>query len=62
VPPGNLEALWEQVKLLCTVYDPASGRYRLNYAVFIEIFTGTTVLLGTLWFVASGWRRRRDAA
>jgi len=62
VPPGNLEALWEQVKLLCTVYDPASGRYRLNYAVFIEIFTGTTVLLGTLWFVASGWRRRRRAA
>ena len=61
VAQGNVEALWEQVKLLCTVYDPASGRYRLNYAVFIEVFTGATVLLGTLWFVASGWRRRRRA-
>ena len=62
VPQGSLQGLWEQVKLLCTVYDPASGRYRLNYAVFIEIFTGTTVLLGTLGFVAAGWRRRRRTA
>jgi protein SCO1/2 len=61
VPQGSLGALWEQVKLLCTVYDAASGRYRLNYAVFIEIFTGVTVLLGTVWFVASSWRRRRAA-
>jgi protein SCO1/2 len=59
VPQGNLAAIWEQVKLLCTVYDASAGRYRLNYAVFVEIFAGTTVLLGTLWFVASGWRRRR---
>jgi protein SCO1/2 len=59
VPQGNLAAIWEQVKLLCTVYDASAGRYRLNYAVFVEIFVGTTVLLGTLWFIASGWRRRR---
>jgi protein SCO1/2 len=62
VEQGSIEALWQQVKLLCTVYDPAAGRYRLNYAVFIEIFTGATVLLGTLWFVASGWRRRKRVA
>jgi protein SCO1/2 len=62
VPQGSLQGLWEQVKLLCTVYDASAGRYRLNYAVFIEIFVGTSVLLGTLWFVASGWRRRRRAA
>jgi protein SCO1/2 len=61
VPQGNLAALWEQVKLLCTVYDPAAGRYRLNYAVFIEIFVGTTVMLAGLWVVLAGWRRRRAA-
>lgn len=59
VPQGNLAGLWEQVKLLCTVYDASAGRYRLNYAVFVEIFTGTSVLLAALWFVASGWRSRR---
>jgi hypothetical protein len=59
VPQGNLAALWEQVKLLCTVYDASAGRYRLNYAVFVEIFTGASVVLATLWFLAAGWRRRR---
>jgi protein SCO1/2 len=58
VPQGNLEALWEQVKLLCTVYDPSAGRYRLNYAVFVQIFVGTTVILGAVAFVGFGWRRR----
>jgi protein SCO1/2 len=62
VEQGSIEALWEQVKLLCTVYDASAGRYRLNYAVFVEIFTGATVLLGTLWFIGSGWRRRRRAS
>lgn len=61
VPQGNLEALWEQVKLLCTVYDASAGRYRLNYAVFVEIFVGATVMLAGIWYVASGWRRRRIA-
>jgi len=62
VPQGNLEALWEQVKLLCTVYDPSAGRYRLNYAVFVQIFVGTTVMLGAIAFVALGLRRRRRPA
>jgi protein SCO1/2 len=62
VPQGNLEALWEQVKLLCTVYDASSGRYRLNYAVFVEIFVGTTVMLGGILVVALNWRRRRRIA
>jgi len=59
VPQGNLEALWEQVKLLCTVYDASAGRYRLNYAVFVQIFVGTTVMLGGILVVGLGWRRRR---
>ncbi|HEX6297841.1 MAG TPA: SCO family protein [Burkholderiales bacterium] len=62
VPQGNLEALWQQVKLLCTVYDASAGRYRLNYVVFIELFVGTTVMLGGLLVVGLNWRRRRRAA
>ncbi|HEU4353678.1 MAG TPA: SCO family protein, partial [Burkholderiales bacterium] len=33
VEQGNLEGAWEKFKLLCTVYDPAAGRYRVNYVV-----------------------------
>ena len=59
VPPGNLQAFLEQVKLLCTVYDPAAGRYRLNYVVLIELLVGASVMLGGIGFVIFEWRRRR---
>jgi protein SCO1/2 len=60
VPPENLlEGAWEKFKLLCTVYDPAAGRYRVNYVVVIEILVGTSVMLGGIGFVLWEWRRRR---
>jgi protein SCO1/2 len=59
VPPGNVQAFLEQVKLLCTVYDPAAGRYRLNYVVLIELLVGASVMLGGVGFVIVEWRRRR---
>jgi protein SCO1/2 len=61
VPQGNLEAAWEKFKLLCTVYDPAAGRYRVNYVVVIEILVGASVMLGGIGFVGWEWRRRRRA-
>jgi protein SCO1 len=55
-----LEGAWEKFKLLCTVYDPAAGRYRINYVVVIEILIGTSVMLAGISFVAWEWRRRRQ--
>ena len=55
----SLETAWEKFKLLCTVYDPAAGRYRVNYVVVIEILVGTSVMLGGIGFVLWEWRRRR---
>lgn len=62
VPQGNVMAFLEQVRLLCTVYDPAAGRYRLNYVVVIELLVGASVVLGVLGFVGWEWRRRRRTA
>ena len=60
VPQDNVVAgAWEKFKLLCTVYDPASGRYRVNYVVVIEILVGSSVMLGGVGFVLWEWRRRR---
>ena len=59
VEQGSLEGAWEKFKLLCTVYDPSAGRYRVNYVVLIEILVGSSVLLGGIGFVLWEWRRRR---
>jgi len=59
VERSGFGAMLEKAKLLCTVYDPAAGRYRLNYAVVIELLVGASVLLGGIVFVAWEWRRRR---
>jgi protein SCO1/2 len=59
VPMTDLADVIERVRILCTVYDPRAGRYRLDYALFIEIFAGLTILGATLWWLASEWRRQR---
>jgi protein SCO1 len=62
VPAGNIQAFIEQVKLLCTVYDPIAGRYRLNYAVIVQLLVGASVMLGGIGFVIFEWRRRRRSS
>jgi len=58
-PRSDVAAFLERVRVLCTVYDPRAGRYRLNYALFVELFTGTTIVVATVWYVLSASRRRR---
>jgi protein SCO1/2 len=53
----SVAAVWTSVKLFCTVYDPAAGRYRLNYSLFVEIFAGLSILIGIAWFVIGQSRR-----
>lgn len=54
----SIENIWLKVKLYCTVYDPASGRYKLNYSLFVELFAGIT-LLGALIAVMLREARRQ---
>jgi protein SCO1/2 len=58
-PAQDLAGLLEKVRILCTVYDPRAGQYRLNSGLFIEIFAGLTVLGGTAWYLIAGYRRGR---
>ena len=51
--------LLDRVRLLCTVYDPLSGKYRLDYALFIEMLAGLIALGGTAVFLV---RERRRAS
>lgn len=58
-PTESFADLIERVRILCTVYDPRAGKYRLDYRLFIEIFAGLTILGATAWYVIAGWRRQR---
>jgi protein SCO1 len=58
-PASTVSGLFDKVRLLCTVYDPASGRYRFNYAVLIELFVGASIILFGIATVVVEWRRKR---
>jgi len=56
---AGFAGVWDKVRLFCTVYDPGTGGYRVNYSLFIEIFTGATILVGIAWFLIRERRRLR---
>jgi protein SCO1/2 len=62
VPDVTLAGILERVRILCTVYDPRAGKYRLNYGLLIEIFAGISILGGTAWYLGAEWRRARRTA
>ena len=59
MPRPSIENLFERVRLLCTVYDPRTGRYRLDYGVVVEILAGLSILGTTLAFLLREWARHR---
>jgi protein SCO1/2 len=58
VAPGEgLQALANQIKLFCTVYDPASGRYRFDISLFIGFAIGAVCLGGIGSVIVRAWIR-----
>jgi protein SCO1/2 len=57
--PKSLEALIDKVILLCSRYDPISGRYRVDYRIFMELAGLVTFVIAMLWFVWQEWRQAR---
>ena len=58
----SLSAILEQVRILCSVYDPRTGKYRVSYAIVLEIAGGATFLVWIIWFFLGEWWTRRRAA
>ncbi len=56
--PVSFADLIDKVRILCSVYDPATGKYRVNYAMYLEIAGGITFILFMIGFVVSEWRAR----
>ncbi len=57
---GHLVAsLVDRVRLFCTVYNPASGRYEIDNSLFIQIAIGFMVVLSVAIFLWRGFRPKR---
>ncbi len=55
-----LAELVERVRIICTVYDPQTGRYRTDYGLILEIAGGAGFVLSVLaFFVVEARKRRR---
>lgn len=56
---GNLAGpgdLLDRIRLFCTVYDPASGRYKFDYSLLLIALTGSMSLGAILYFIVVSWR------
>lgn len=51
-----VEGWLDTVRLFCTIYDPASGRYKFDYSIFVAIFVGVTCLAAVAIFIIKSWR------
>jgi protein SCO1/2 len=58
----TLAGIAQRVRWLCTVYDPASDRYRFSYAVLLQYGIGALSLTLTAIFLFRAWRQARRAA
>jgi protein SCO1 len=57
--PTSFADLIDKVRILCSIYDPITGQYRVNYSMYLEIAGGLTFILAMLAFAVSEWRARR---
>lgn len=53
-------ALVDRIRLFCTVYDPASGRYEFDNSLFFQIAIGLMVVLAVVIYLWRGFRPARD--
>jgi protein SCO1/2 len=58
-PERPLADFLNRVRLVCTSYDPKSGRYRFDYSLILEIGIGLSCAIGFAVFAVRAWRQGR---
>lgn len=56
---GTLAGVLRSVELFCTIYDPASGRYRFDYSIVADALAGVLALGMVGIVIAVSWRNSR---
>lgn len=62
VPVDTVNDLVERVRILCTVYDPNTGAYRLNYTIIAQVIGISLAGITLIFYIVYEWRGRRRAA
>ena len=62
VSASLFDQLTARVKLFCTVYDPASDRYRFDYSIFVGLVMGLVLGGICIYFFVREWRHSRRHA
>lgn len=52
--------LIDRVRILCSVYDPKTGQYRVNYTLIVEIAGFLTFFLYIAWYIWKGLRSKKN--
>lgn len=56
---GLVAGVIDRIRILCTVYDPETGSYRVDYSLPLEIAGGLTFILAVALYMLNEWRTRR---
>lgn len=54
-----LDNLMDRVRILCTVYDPRTGGYKVDYSLPLQIAGGITFFIVMMLFFFNEWRAGR---
>ena len=57
-----IDQLMDRVRILCTVYDPKTGAYKVDYTLPFQIAGGVTFFVLMLAFFFNEWRSSRQSA
>ncbi len=58
----SIEGIINRVRLFCTLYDPASGKYRFDYSIFISVVLGSLILGSIAIILVRAWLAQRKTA
>ncbi len=56
---ASLDGIINQIRLVCTLYNPTTGRYEFDYSIFIAFSGGLFSLLGIAIVIFRAWREQR---
>ena len=56
---AGIAGVIDQIRLLCTVYDPKTGTYRVDYSLAIEFAGGLMFIIAVAIYMLNEWRARR---
>jgi protein SCO1/2 len=62
LPAGNLAELVERIRIVCTVYDPRTGRYRFKTSVIGDVVSFVLIGVTIFGFLWHDRRKRRRLA